>query len=1241
MNKNKILIIAGILFTLLCNSIVFSQSTNQNFIKKTIPVTAVTSETSLNNLGWSSKIETINYFDGLGRPVQSVLKKGSPNGKDLVEFTNYDEYGRTPVTYLPYADNTFDGSYKTTATAGQASFYTNTFMVAHTNTPYSETVFDESPLNKVKETSAPDTDWQIGNGHTTKMEEGANVANEVRLWQITGTDCISSSFYNAGELTVTKLTDPNGADSYTYKDKLGNTILYKKLVKIVKTVYTYAYTYFVHDDFGNVAYIISPKAYELMVTNGNYSVNALTQDLVYKYKYDERNRLVERKIPGTDWHYVVYNRLNQVVLTQDGNLRAQNKWNFIKYDVLGRVILTGLFNASSLPSFQTRSSAQTQFNATQADIGESEVAEDVNNPFGYTNVTLPNQQMEILSVNYYDDYDFDNNGTADYTFDSNLLPCITFGSVVCTPLTNAVTTRTRGYLTGTKTKVLDASNPVQWITVADFYNPDGLLAQTQGNDHMGATNLNNYIYDFTGNLVHSVIKHTLSSTQTQIINHFTYDRLGRLTRVDQKNNNDSPVVLSKSKYNELGQLIDKSLHSTNNASSFIQSIDYRYNIHGWLTHINNSDLSNDMGFVDPETGLPPNDGLNDDANDLWGMQLNYNTTTTNFTSAKQYGGNVSETHWRSASDNIKRGYGYTYDKGDRLTASTYTELNNTTQVWGTNANRYNENSITYDVNGNILTLKRTGYQTSTYGEIDNLTYTYNGNMVTCVNDASALQGSNDFKDNGSTTNGEYTYDANGNLVTNGNKTITGITYNHLNLPTVVNFSGGNKLEYFYDAKGNRLRKKITQGATVNNVQYAGAFEYYDNVLSYFHTAEGRCVPSGVSSPEFKYEYQYTDNTGNVVLAFSDLDNNGSINTSTEVIQQNHYYAFGMRMQGTGVSQVGAEFKYKFSGKEFQDEFNLNEYDFGARNYDPAIARWTSIDPLADLAPNWTPFRYGFNNPITITDPTGMFEEAEFEPGDPTKKSVQDNNLRGNMPTIKEPLTITINEGVDNMQSIQQTSLNLPPPPPLELLGSMEMRPTDLPAPTSEEVSEYEQPASEEAFEAISKLGDQFSNAGDRTTGAVVNALWNINNDVYVGYNWIVNRSMKDLTGHSVSRKHAQDAAFTLAVTILSLPIGGIMSEGTQAKNAIAETRELWQLTDEGSIGIKNHKTWGKFYKGSDGLWWSEDITKHGSSKFKVFQENNKGLEWIHNADKYGDFIKNQHKSPTGTFIPWGQFKTIK
>lgn len=219
------------------------------------------------------------------------------------------------------------------------------------------------------------------------------------------------------------------------------------------------------------------------------------------------------------------------------------------------------------------------------------------------------------------------------------------------------------------------------------------------------------------------------------------------------------------------------------------------------------------------------------------------------------------------------------------------------------------------------------------------------------------------------------------MTANPNKNITSILYNHLNLPTQITFSGTNKkIEYTYDAAGVRLRKKVTDGANINIRNYVGIFEYNmanPQPLEIIHTSEGRAVAptTGSGTLSFKYEYQYTDNTGNVVMAFSDLDANGTINPTTEINQESNYYAFGMRMEGLSNPNTGS--KYKFSSKEFNDDLGLNEYDFGARFYDPAIARWGNIDPMADAAPNWTPFRYGFNNPITVTDPTGMFESNDF------------------------------------------------------------------------------------------------------------------------------------------------------------------------------------------------------------------------------------------------------------------------
>ena len=89
-------------------------------------------------------------------------------------------------------------------------------------------------------------------------------------------------------------------------------------------------------------------------------------------------------------------------------------------------------------------------------------------------------------------------------------------------------------------------------------------------------------------------------------------------------------------------------------------------------------------------------------------------------------------------------------------------------------------------------------------------------------------------------------------------------------------------------------------------------------------------------------------------------------------------------------------------------------------------------------------------------------------------------------------------------------------------------------------------------------------------------------------------------------------------------------------------RGLWTLTKDGASVIKNHKTFGTIFKSnSDGLWWAVDKAGHGGSKFKVFKETNKGLEWFKDADEFGDFIINKHKGATGTFIPWGQLSTIK
>ncbi len=114
--------------------------------------------------------------------------------------------------------------------------------------------------------------------------------------------------------------------------------------------------------------------------------------------------------------------------------------------------------------------------------------------------------------------------------------------------------------------------------------------------------------------------------------------------------------------------------------------------------------------------------------------------------------------------------------------------------------------------------------------------------------------------------------------------------------------------------------------------------------------------------------------GNSRVNFSDLNQDGKIEfygVEKEVVQENHYYPFGMNMEGEWAQQIGPNNKYQYNGKELNDDFGLNWNDYGARWYDAAIGRWNAVDPLAEMIHGHSPYTYVFNDPISFNDPTGM------------------------------------------------------------------------------------------------------------------------------------------------------------------------------------------------------------------------------------------------------------------------------
>ena len=208
---------------------------------------------------------------------------------------------------------------------------------------------------------------------------------------------------------------------------------------------------------------------------------------------------------------------------------------------------------------------------------------------------------------------------------------------------------------------------------------------------------------------------------------------------------------------------------------------------------------------------------------------------------------------------------------------------------------------------------------------DNLTYTYTvgTNQLQKITDAGSV--TNGFVTNNSTAN--YTYDQNGSLKTDPYKGLT-ITYNHLNLPSRMDFGSNKVIDIKYDASGKKLRQWTkNNGTTVSRIDYVDGIEYQNSTLEAIYHAEGRVF---INADTLRYEYVIRDHLGNTRLAFTDKNNNGLVDvtntTSNEILQENHYFPFGMAMPGPWMDDVGAvDTRFKFNGIEEVSDFGLGFY----------------------------------------------------------------------------------------------------------------------------------------------------------------------------------------------------------------------------------------------------------------------------------------------------------------------------
>ncbi|MDP9961965.1 DUF6443 domain-containing protein [Chryseobacterium lathyri] len=937
--------------------------------------------------------ETVQYFDGLGRPKQIVNVKASPLGKDVVTHIEYDQFGRQVKDYLPVPQaGTLNGAIVPTplANATQPGIYGSEKI-------YSERILENSPLDRIQQQVQVGNDWT---SKPVKFDYDANIAGEVKKYIATSSGATSSGItlsgtYGANQLYKNTITDEDGNKTIEFKNGQGQVLLVRKVISSTEN----ADTYYVYNEYNQLAFVIPPKA------SATADLTTVLGSLCYMYRYDGRNRLVLKKLPGKGWEYMVYDKQDRLIMTQDAVMGASKQWLFTKYDQFGRIAYTGIYTSSQAYGVAGRAAEQALVDAK----GSNNVTRA--STAGFTNSGLdvyydngsashPSSVTKLLSVNYYDTYPL-------YSFNP-AFPSTIQGEPVLTQTPSADGRSTKGLPVMSLVKNIEDDS---WTKNYIYYDTKGRPVGSYSINHLGGYTQTDSKLDFAGAVQNTITKHLRRANEPEVMvkERFDYDAQNRLLKHYHQVDSWPEQLLADNTYNELSQLSSKKVGSTNGGSP-LQSIDYAYNIRGWMTDINKEQMA------------VPNLG-----GKLFSYKIKYNQKN-GITNAdpvlfagkdvkSKYNGNIAEVDWRAveslgANPPIEpKRYGYAYDNLNRLTAGYYQNPNNA-------GSKENTESLDYDLNGNITNLYRTSVMengNTTATVIDNLGYTYLGNQAVKIKD-----NSNNKTGYEGTMGSAINYDLNGNMKSMMDKQITGINYNYLNLPNTVDIGLDpitTQIKTKYRADGIKLRKESTKtmigvaGATwtkettdyLDGFQYlnktssdGGAIEMFstvpmetnralemqafslipievdptptDPIIKNPHNPELQFFPTAEGFYDYQrkmYIYQYKDHLGNIRVSYTRNNTTGSL----EITDANDYYPFGMNHLKTGNAIFGAGKyqNYKYNGKEIQE---TGMYDYGARFYMPDIGRWGVVDPKAELMRRWSPYNYAFDNPIRFIDPDG-------------------------------------------------------------------------------------------------------------------------------------------------------------------------------------------------------------------------------------------------------------------------------
>jgi len=533
-----------------------AQTTGTNYIVSTVPFQAVSDPTTLADANSNTAIQ---YFDGLGRPIQTVQRGITRLGADLVTGIMYDSYGRDSLKWLPAVAGGNNGAY-------YPNFADQAVSSNGDDKPYSRTEYEPSPLNRVTGQYGAGNDWYAA-GKKQSIEYLANDANIACYYVNSDKHLAKDVNYAAGSLYMTKATDEDGKVGYEFKDKLGRVILKRQMLSGDNVD-----TYYVYNDLGQLCYVLPPKAVDEL-TSDLSDGSAVMKQYCYLYQYDARGNCNYKRLPGCEPILMVYDRANRVILSQDGNQRTKTpvQWTVMKYDQLGRVIYTGL--TKSITSNQT-----DLISSYKDDL----IVETFSNG-AYTNNKL--SDATPLTVNYYDGYSFIPDGNT-LTYDNSQEQ-------------NGYSpkhTSAKGLLTGTQTYHLNDST--KYETTALYYDKYGRLVQSRATNHLGGYDLVYNQLDFTGKPTKTLKTHNIAG-QASVVELYTYvyDKAQRMLTTTYSLNGGSTVTLVANTYDELGRVATKNLGG-------VDTTTYSYNVRSWTTDIVGTRFSENLYYNVNKANVP-------------------------------------------------------------------------------------------------------------------------------------------------------------------------------------------------------------------------------------------------------------------------------------------------------------------------------------------------------------------------------------------------------------------------------------------------------------------------------------------------------------------------------------------------------------------------------------------------------------------------------------------------------------